>query len=570
MTPLPLKQVTRTGLGVQALEATAAGAGASDRWRFVLAAVLSVLFVLGGRLLIACVTGLPLVPPYLHSFDSVNFALALEQFDPTRNQPQPPGYPFFIAEAHALAAFFRTPERTFAAIEILISGLSVAMLYLLARRMLGARAGFISAALLAVNPVFWYAALGSPLRPHLALVSTTVAYFCWRARDGEPKYFYAASAALGLGSGFRPELAAILFPLWAWTAWHYRDRAQRVLIGFGILAAGVATWILALIVFSGGPQHMLQAFSNYGVTQSQESSMLLDPAAGSWRRWAARAFLWNGLGALPWLWTLPFGRRKCRLTGAPPFAFAALWFVPGIIFHLLVHIGEADHALATIPVLCIAGGYCVAAAEESLKSSPRFSWATSKAVVPLWVAVLGNLLLFFGQFPVPHRAPSAEFRGLQSLSDSIIIGTYEASYARTRWIDQMAERAFKRIDELSRQSNRPIIIIWARDGEPVWRKIAYYLPKQPVYALDEKGDPASPTGMAQLWLRDKRLETHSGAAPIQIAVPRGARVLWLISPAAVEGLARVVAVHEADPLYYSDLPDTPATFRWGSFEFATK
>src|SRR5579871_1417082 len=63
--------------------------------RMVVTFALPVGLVLLGRALISLVTALPLVPPYLYSFDTVNMALALKEFDPTRNQPQPPGYPFF-------------------------------------------------------------------------------------------------------------------------------------------------------------------------------------------------------------------------------------------------------------------------------------------------------------------------------------------------------------------------------------------------------------------------------------------------------------------------------------------
>ena len=87
------------------------------------------------------ITLLPFIPPYLCSFDSVNLALALKDFDPTRNQPQPPGYPFFVAEAHLLYPLFGTPERTFAVLGLLISGLSVTMLYQLGKQMFSPRIG---------------------------------------------------------------------------------------------------------------------------------------------------------------------------------------------------------------------------------------------------------------------------------------------------------------------------------------------------------------------------------------------------------------------------------------------
>lgn len=546
-----------------------ATAWAPDRRRLMLIALAAVSFVLGGRLFLAAVTGLPVVPPFLHSFDNVNFALALEHFDPTRNRPQPPGYPFFVMEANLVNLFFATPEQTFAAIQIVISGLALALLYLLARTMLGARAGFITAVLFAVNPVFWYSALGSPLRPHLALVSVAVAYLCWRALTGERKFFYAASVALGIGSGFRPELTATLFPLWAWTAWECRREAKLVR-GALLLALSIAVWVLVLATASGGFRNMVAAFSNYGVTQAQPTSVLVDPAAGSWRRWAARAFLWNGLGMVPWIWTLPLAWKQRAQVSLPPRLplFLALWFVPGFLFYLIVHIGEADHALSTIPALCVLGGIVVAAAERSARRPWLAPLGSHSGSVLLWIAVIGNLLLFFGRFPVPQRGASAagQFRGLQSLTDAILIGTYEASYSRVRWVDQMAERAFEGVGDLTPADGRPMVIMWARDGEPVWRKAAYYLPKLDVYSLEEKGDWAAPVGIAQHWRRDQRIASFTGPTPIRVPVPRRARLVWLISPAVVEELNRSFPLHSAPPLYYTDLPDSPHSYRWGSFE----
>jgi hypothetical protein len=42
------------------------------------------------------VTRWPLAPRYLYYFDSANFALSLEKFDPAIHQPQPPGYALFV------------------------------------------------------------------------------------------------------------------------------------------------------------------------------------------------------------------------------------------------------------------------------------------------------------------------------------------------------------------------------------------------------------------------------------------------------------------------------------------
>src|SRR3989338_7203203 len=120
------------------------------------------LFGIAALLVVA--TRLPLMPTHLYSFDSANLAFALEQFDPALNQPQPPGYPLFVAKAKLLHLFLGTPERTFAVLRILVSSLALVLLFLLGQRMISKKVGYAAAALLLVNPVFWYSSLTSPLQ----------------------------------------------------------------------------------------------------------------------------------------------------------------------------------------------------------------------------------------------------------------------------------------------------------------------------------------------------------------------------------------------------------------------
>src|SRR6266568_1079578 len=55
-------------------------------------------------------TRLPAMASYM-SIDNVNLAFSLEKFDPRIHQPQPPGYPFFVAFGKIVNFFFRDPER---------------------------------------------------------------------------------------------------------------------------------------------------------------------------------------------------------------------------------------------------------------------------------------------------------------------------------------------------------------------------------------------------------------------------------------------------------------------------
>src|SRR5688572_16121406 len=47
---------------------------------------------------------LPFLAPSLEDYDSLNFGLALYDYDITRNQPHAPGYPVYIAAGRAVLA----------------------------------------------------------------------------------------------------------------------------------------------------------------------------------------------------------------------------------------------------------------------------------------------------------------------------------------------------------------------------------------------------------------------------------------------------------------------------------
>src|SRR5687767_13872166 len=106
-------------------------------------------------------TRLPVMAQYL-SVDNVNLAFSLENFDPRIHQPQPPGYPFFVAFGRIVNFLFRDAERTFVVISLLVSGICLPLAYMLGKRMFSPWAGAAAAFLLLVNPVFWFSGLDGP------------------------------------------------------------------------------------------------------------------------------------------------------------------------------------------------------------------------------------------------------------------------------------------------------------------------------------------------------------------------------------------------------------------------
>src|SRR6266702_5581552 len=77
---------------------------------------------------------------YLYDIDSVNFALAMERFDPRVHQPHPPGYFLYICLARLLNRLLHDANLSLVLLSILASCGAVLVIYLLARNWFGTEA----------------------------------------------------------------------------------------------------------------------------------------------------------------------------------------------------------------------------------------------------------------------------------------------------------------------------------------------------------------------------------------------------------------------------------------------
>ena len=125
-TPAPVRSdFSREGVSGFPLEA-------AWRWR-ILCGVLLLAAVLASRL--------PLAPRYLITFDEINFALSIENFNSSLHQPQPPSYPLFVGMLKLLSFFIPKVETVFMAAALLLSMASLVLLRVLGEQTLGQRWG---------------------------------------------------------------------------------------------------------------------------------------------------------------------------------------------------------------------------------------------------------------------------------------------------------------------------------------------------------------------------------------------------------------------------------------------
>ncbi|MBL8217495.1 MAG: glycosyltransferase family 39 protein [Bryobacterales bacterium] len=391
--------------------------------------------------LLAAASRILLAPRYLYHFDAANFALAIEEFNPALHQPQPPGYPLFVGMLRLLHAVLLDPQHSLIAAGVVGSGLALLLLKLLGDRMFGSPAGALAVAAMVFHPAFWFGGVTNQVRVWMAVCSVAVALLAWRAMQPgrQMAWFLGACGALGMLAGFRPAIAVQLMPLLGFVWWRTGAGFRQGALGGGVLGVSMLPWILAAAAATGGLPQWLQAMWGYANEQFQDSSLAFGAAPkGAWQMFR-QAFVWNLLGVLSWIWMLPLlrGNPFSRLQGT----FLAVWFLPVFLFSALIHIGDPDQALGSIPATCVAGGAVLAAGVPRLRLAP----------VAALVAGL-NVLLFFAP---PGRLARA------------------CSYQAVHRIDLRTRLVLSRIRDVRGTGARCIDY---EASVPTWRQVGYYFP----------------------------------------------------------------------------------------------
>src|SRR5437762_13029202 len=208
-------------------------------------------------------TRLPFATTNLYAPDSVLYVRGMERFDPFDQQPQPPGYLWYVLVLRAIAFVTHDPNRAMTIVAAVAGAATVALVYLLAARLYDERSAKVSALFVLTAVTFW--AYGGVAYPYtlLAALTTLCALLLWRALDpAQPRprrglRLVVASAAWGIAIGFRSDLAIFLAPLWLFAATRATITTAALLAG--IVAALVGLWTFASALADGAAARFLEA-----------------------------------------------------------------------------------------------------------------------------------------------------------------------------------------------------------------------------------------------------------------------------------------------------------------------
>jgi hypothetical protein len=388
------------------------------------------------------------LPSTLEDVDSLNFALGLHDFDPTKHQPHPPGYPVFMAVGKIARAAVPSDAKALALLGAIFGALAVFPLLKLFeniaaladdRRWTMDAGRWTTASLTTIvaiaSPLYWFNAL-RPLSdiPGLALTlasqaALATAYVRQRMNpDRTPEALTESGQMIVLGAflsalaiGMRSQALWLTVPLLLLVLLQRAGRgAAGALLGSAMtFSIGVLVWLVPLVFASGGVHAYRAALTAQGGEDFSGVDMLYrNPSA---RRlafslletfiypWASTPLGWivfglAAIGTIALFWRAP---RAALLV--------AVLTVPYTIFHLLFQeTVTTRYALPLIPMIAFLAVY-------GLKTIAFGAGARATVVLPIAVAaiVVWSLVLTLPAARVYAREGSPAFAAIRDLHKAL-------------------------------------------------------------------------------------------------------------------------------------------------------
>lgn len=342
------------------------------------------------------------LPPTLEDIDSVNFALALERFDPRLHQPHPPGYPVYVALARLVHLGVPDPARALALLSALAQAAIVLPLGWLMLRFSASRGEAVAATLITLfNPLFWFNG-ARPLSDSVGLLFVLAAQAFLIAGIEKPRALIAGAALSGIAMGVRFQAGLLTLPLWLYCLFRAREGRRAALFA---LPVAIFLWGIPLVSLSGGPEAYLEA-----VGGTLEDALPVEPLVATFTVNRAAKAAFQGLVS-PWV-SAPLGLGVTLLSALgflllvrerrPPLGLALLCFAPYLILHLLFQqVSVLRYSLPYVPLVSWL-------AVSGLKR-PRLQGAVT-LIVLLWSSALSFPALL--QY---HKEPSPPYAALRAV-----------------------------------------------------------------------------------------------------------------------------------------------------------
>lgn len=302
-------------------------------------------------------------PDYPTDWDSIQLILGLDRFDVAHHSPHPPGYWLYVFLGRVVR--FVTPLDANASLTLLSAaagGATVGLTYEVGRRGAGSWLGWAAAAFVLTSPFLLFFGAIPSTYTFDALIGVVLVSLASQARPGS-SHAWIAAGVLGLGAGFRQTTLIVFGPLVLWAVLASVRSLRASLAVAGVGAAGVAAWMIPMILEQPGGWTRYRAFgSKYFNDTLLRTSVL---------KGADRNDIVNNLGqatgytigavlvllpvALVGIALYVRARRVDRspIPRSPVLWLLGVWVVSSLTFVVVVHFGKSGYVVSYLPALAL-------------------------------------------------------------------------------------------------------------------------------------------------------------------------------------------------------------------------
>lgn len=314
--------------------------------------------------IIILLSRLPFISKFLFDWDSVGFALAFDYFNTSIDQPQSPGYIFYVALGKIVNLLFQDPNLSMVFISIIFSCFTVFLIYFLAKQLFSKKVALVASLLLIFFPIFWFYGEIAAIYMAEALFATLIAYTSYQLLEGDNRFLIISSIVLGLSGGFRQDLIFFMFPLWFFCLVYHNFEFKKILIGLVGLFSSALLWFIPTFILSSG---YFSSTNDLLIGSFQSSSIFFGADFLSHLMMDYRLISWTLIGIgifsslILWCY-ISFNWRKIFNSldlENYKFIFLLLWILPAFMFYSLIYIGKPGYTLVYLPVFSIILAYII-------------------------------------------------------------------------------------------------------------------------------------------------------------------------------------------------------------------
>ena len=182
---------------------------------------------------------------HLDDWDSVQFALAIHDFDITKHQPHPPGYAAYIIMAKLSYLLVKNDILALTLLSATFGSLTIVFTYLLARQLFNSQIALLASILLFINPALLIFSIVA-MNDVVAVCFIVMASFFLLKGYENKKLFLVGALIAGFGVGVRPQNIPIFMFVFVYSFFRVNGiklKIYSVLFFF----SGALIWLIPVI-----------------------------------------------------------------------------------------------------------------------------------------------------------------------------------------------------------------------------------------------------------------------------------------------------------------------------------